>query len=156
MSNEARVRIDSHRLMREEKKSLHEERINLAHESLRGHKKIAANRWKWKVLWHILIFTLSFIFTSGFALLCILLWVKPDSFTALVFSGILSGFVFIVCFAYLRILVLYHFLNEYPNKEEDPGFTYHISKSVSYAIVALILAVICAGIFAQLASAGIV
>jgi Flp pilus assembly protein TadB len=153
MSNEARIRIDSHRLMREEKDNIHEVRIDLARTNLTGHQKKQATKWKRRVVVHVVVFALSFIFTSGVALLGVLLWVKPDSLFSLVITGVVAGVVFIVSFASLRMFVLHSLLHEYQNREEDPGFSHHVSKSIAYAFVALVLAVVVAGVFVNLASA---
>lgn len=141
--------------MREEKESVHEVRIDLARTHLTGHQAKQATRWKRRVVVHVVVFALSFIFTCGVALLGVLLWVKPDSLFSLVITGVCAGIVFVVSFAALRMFVLHSLLHEYPNREDDPGFAHHVSKSIAYAFVALVLAVVCAGIFINLASASI-
>jgi hypothetical protein len=141
--------------MRKENENFHEARIDLARTNLTGHQIKKTGMWKRRVIVHIVVFVLSFIFTSGVALLGVLLWVRPDSLISLVFTGVFAGIVFLASFASTRMFVLHNLLHEYPNREEDPGFAHHVTKSIAYAFVALVLAVVIAGVFVNLASASI-
>lgn len=107
-----------------------------------------------RMVTHIGVFFVSFIFTTGVAVLSILLWVRPDELFALVLSGLFSSLVFVATFSALRLLVLHRLLDEYPDKEDDPGFSHHTIKSVVYAIIALIIALLVVGLIVNLATAG--
>ncbi len=155
MSQEARARIESHPLMRKEEVSIHTEKVEHIHRTVQEHKLLEKSRFKKRLFVHVGIFILSFIFTSGLELLGIILWVKPDSLLSLVFVSVFSATVFVVSFTVLRVVILHHFFNEYLNADEDPGMFHHVSKSIAYALVALVVAVILTGFFVKLASAGI-
>jgi ABC-type Fe3+ transport system permease subunit len=99
------------------------------------------------------MFFVSFIFTTGVAVLGVLLWVRPEEIFALVMIGVFSSCVFVLTFAALRMLVLHILLDEYPDKEEDPGMKHHLAKSFIYGFLALVLAVVLTGILAKMAVA---
>jgi hypothetical protein len=142
--------------MREEEVPAHEMRVDSARVDLSAQKQKTKKKIHRRILVHCVVFTVSFIFTSGVALLGILLWVKPDAFLQLVLVSLFSGIVFVASFASLRMFILHHFLDEYPNNEEDPGKFHHFSKSISYGLVALVLAIVLVGMFINVASASIV
>jgi ABC-type Fe3+ transport system permease subunit len=155
MSIEARNRIESHSLLREEEIPAHTVRVDSARLDISLQKQKAKKKVHRRIMVHIVVFIVSFIFTSGVSLLGILLWVRPDTLLALVLVSVFSGAIFVISFASLRMFILHHFLHEYEN-EEDPGTFHHISKSVSYALVALVLAIVLVGMCINVASAGIV
>jgi len=155
-SVEARERIASHPLLRGADESVHTVRIDTTRAERVARTRMLKKKVQRRILVHLFVFLISFIFTSGVALLGVLLWVRPDTPLSLVVTGLFSGGVFVACFASLRMFVLHHFLNEYPNREEDPGTFHHVSKSIAYGFVALVLAVVLVGLFINIASAGIV
>ncbi len=101
---------------------------------------------------HTGIFVASFVSTTGVAVLAVLLWVRPDSLVSLVLVGVLAAVVFVSCFATLRMVVLHRLLDEYPDREEDPGVSHHLAKSVAYALVALVIAAVLAGLIVRSAA----
>ena len=155
MSTEARVRIHSHRLMREVPTSDHEVRVDSARREVVGRKVKEKPRWQRRLLVHVSIFIVSFIFTAGLLVLGVLLWVRPDTLLPLLVVGLLSSAVFVISFAGLRMVILHGLFDEYPNKEEDPGFTHHVSKSIVYGFIALVVAIMIAGMLITIASAQI-
>lgn len=153
MSTEARIHINSHRLMRDTEAPVYEQRVLGARDSLSALTDKRHARVKRRTFVHALTFIASFIFTTGVAVLCILLWVRPDSLVSLIVTGILSACVFVATFAGLRMHILHSVLDEYPNKEEDPGREHHWGKSIAYGLVALVLALVLAGLLINAASA---
>lgn len=153
MSTEARVRIESHRLMRETSDPYHEERVHSARAQVEGRKVNESKRLQRRVQVHLGVFLVSFIFTTGFLVLSVLLWVRPDAFLSIVIISTISGLVFVASFSTLRMFILHTLLDEYPNREEDPGTAHHISKSIAYGFIALVFAVLLAGILIKIASA---
>lgn len=152
MSNEARIRINSHRLMREKEESVHEVRVDDVRKEIvrRNAKNNKATR---RILVHIGVFIHSFIFTVGFLVLSVLLWVRPDTFFQIVLVCVFSSILFVTSFVILRMIILHTFLDEYPDKEEDPGVTHHIPKSIVYGFVALVFAILLTGVLIKIASA---
>lgn len=82
-----------------------------------------------------------------------LVWIRPESYRVLVLTSVLCGVMFVSLFASLRMYVLHRMLNEYPDREEDPGSEYHWSKSIVYGFVALVVALLLAGFLVSIASA---
>ncbi|MBP9760426.1 MAG: hypothetical protein KBD24_03640 [Candidatus Pacebacteria bacterium] len=153
MSNDARLRIDKHRLMRTPVVSEEDMSIATYRMQVQAREMHAQRRLTRRVLVHLGAFVLAYIFTAGTVLVGVLLWVRPDTLLLLVMLGILASGVFIACFAGVRMLVLHHIFDEYPDKEEDPGMTHHLGKSVAYAFLALIVAVLLTGFLINLSSA---
>jgi len=155
MSTEARIRIHNHRLMREERGNAYEVRVDEARREISGRKTGKQPHWRHRTAVHVGIFIVSFIFTAGFLVLGVLLWVRPDTLLPILAVGILSSAVFVASFASLRMVILHGLFDEYPNKEEDPGLAHHVSKSIVYGFIALAVAVVATGLFVNFASAGI-
>jgi hypothetical protein len=155
MSHEARVRIDSHRLMKAKPEAYADERVSSSRNEIETRKQLQRAVWKKRTKLHLGIFSLTFIFTMGVFTLGVLLWVEPDELLPLVLVALVSAIVFVACFAWLRMFILHKLLPEPVNKEEDPGMTYHFSKSVSYGFVALVGALVLAGFIMNIASANI-
>lgn len=155
MSLEARVRIDSHRLMRNEEEKTHELRVESARFEHEARKKGLVLMKKRRVKIHIGIFTISFLFSLGVFTLGTLLLIEPDDLVMLVFVAIISSVAFVAMFSWLRMFILHTILNEYPNKEEDPGTMHHLSKSIAYGFVALVLALVLVGILVNVALADV-
>ena len=151
MSTEARVRIHNHRLMREVPTNDYEVRVDSARREVAGRK--VHPRWQHRMQVHVGIFVVSFIFTAGFLVLGVLLWVRPDTLLPILAVGLLSSAVFVISFASLRMMILHGLFDEYPNKEEDPGLAHHVSKSIVYGFIALVVAIILAGMLIKIASA---
>lgn len=157
MRTEARARIDAHPLMRKEEVSYHEVRINSSRSDLDARKKENAKKWKTVTLVHLGVFVFSFVFTAGVLVLAILLWVRPDELLPLVLAGAFSALVFVVLFAGLRFFVLEHVVTHLDDTRDYSGATkaHDIAKSVSYGIVALVLAFVIAMLLIKIASANI-
>lgn len=156
MSLEARIKIDSHRLMRTQGNDLsHEIRVESARRDVEARKKKERYRWKHRAKVHVFIFAVSFIFSIGIFTLGILLWVKPGDLLPLLLTGLFSSTVFVGSFAWLRMFILHRLFDEYPNKEEDPGMSHHLTKSIAYGFVALVFALVLAGLVINVAQAGI-
>lgn len=155
MSVDARARIETHRLMQTTEESSHVVRIDSAHREIEEKKKELSRRWKRRAKVHVGIFVSSFVFSVGVFTLGTLLWVEPDDFLTLVIVAVLSSVVFVVSFAWSRMLILHTFFNDYVNKEEDPGMMHHLSKSIAYGFVALVLALVFSGLIVNIASAGL-
>jgi len=131
-------------------------RINEKRDDDMERKKAVRRRLIRRVWVHIGVFLLSFVFTAGVAVLSILLWVRADdALLPFILTGVLSAGVFVIAFIALRLFVLHHLLYDYPNKEEDPGFRYHLTKSIAYGFVALVVAVILTGLIINIASASL-
>ncbi len=156
MSSEARVTIDSHRLMHKEKEPEHVVHVDFVHKTVEENKQKSVKKWKLRASVHVGIFIVSFIFTTGILMLGIILWVKPDAFLAFVLVGIFASLIFVFSFAGLRLLLLHKLINENVNKEEDPGLSHHVSKSITYGFVALVFAIVLAGLIINIASADII
>ncbi len=155
MSVEARKRIDSHRLMREYNKEDKIEPVSVQAKAFIDDNLLRKKKEFKKRVWvHVFIFIISFIFTIGFSVLSILLWVKPDAYLSMVIVGIVSSVVFVASFAWLRVFIL-HKMTETNKNDEDPGMEHHVSKSIAYAFVALVLAVVIVGFIVNVASADI-
>ncbi len=155
MSVEARKRIDSHRLMREYNKKNEEDLVSVQAVTFTDGSLLMKKKEFKKRMWvHMLVFVVSFVFTIGFSVLSILLWVKPDAYASMVIVGIVSSVVFVASFAWLRVFIL-HKMTETNKNEEDLGMEHHVSKSIAYAFVALVLAVVIVGFIVNVASADI-
>ncbi len=155
MTAEARTRIDAHRLMRVDDDPQHEERIRAVRNSLNERKIANKERWKKRALIHTGVFAISFVFALGVTVLGILFIVRPDVPLTQLFISFVFGAVFVATFAALRMLVLHHFLDDSFEREDDPGVTHHITKSIAYGFVALVFAVLLVGLIINVASAGI-
>ncbi len=107
-----------------------------------------------RVWWHLVIFCLTFIFTTGVLALGVLLWVRPEALFALVVVGLCTSVVFVATFAVLRIIILQRL---YPGpaflEEERHSAGYHIGTGVAYGTVALVVALILAGLLVNIATA---
>jgi len=101
---------------------------------------------------HLVLFLCAFIFTTGVLVLSVLLWVRPDKPASLVFVGLFAGLVFVLSFATLRFLSLVHLFPD-THAQETGEDDHHIAKSVAYGLVALVFAVLLAGILINIASA---
>lgn len=153
MSEKARVRIDSHRLMQGTDINDMDTRVDSAREEIEKHKTKKIAQWKKRARIHLGIFSVSFIFTLGVFTLGILMWVKPDELFALVMVSLFSAVVFVLCFAWLRVFILHKVLKEHENKEDDPGIEHHVAKSITYAFVALVFAIMLGGLIIKIAQA---
>ncbi len=155
MSVDARARIETHRLMQTTGEAPHSVRIDSTRHELNEKKKESSRRWKRRAKVHTFIFLSSFIFSVGVFTLGTLLWVEPDDLFSMVIVSVLSSIVFVVSFAWSRMLILHTLFNDYSNKEEDPGMTHHLTKSIAYGFVALVLALVFASLIVNIASAGL-
>jgi len=155
MGNQARERIDTHRLMQTSDAPDHEVRIREARNAVDARKLEERVRWMRRAKVHVLAFLMAFVFTVGISVLGVLLWVRPESLISLVFVGIFSSLVFVAAFAAVRMLILHRIIDDYPNKEDDPGMQHHFVKSVAYGFVALVVAIVLAGLIINIASADI-
>jgi hypothetical protein len=151
--SDVRIRIDSHRLMRADSVSEAPTSVMLIRQQEAERSREARKRFVRRAWVHGIAFVLSYLLTAGSALLGILLWVQPDDLLALVLVFILGSAVFVGAFAGIRLLVLHRIFEEYPNKEEDPGIHHHVGKSIAYAFLALVLAIVLTGFLVHLASA---
>ena len=152
MKEDAHVRIQEHRLMRTAETPLHEEHAKQHATRIAEYARIQRTRFVRRIVVQVVVFVFSYIFTAGVGLLGILLWVRPDGLLALVLVALVSACVFVASFASIRMLILHTLLNEYPNKEEDPGMRYHLGKSVTYGFVALVFALVLTGLLVTIAS----
>ncbi len=101
---------------------------------------------------HVGVFIASFVFTAGASTIGVLLWVRPDSLGALVGLGVFSSLLFVVCFSLLRLVILHGLMNEY-EEGEDLGTGHHVGKSIVYALLALVVAMLLTGLLIQTATA---
>jgi hypothetical protein len=132
----AGARVDSaYREQERRKRAVHEERIR-------------------QIFWHTVIFCVTFVFTTGFLALGVLLWVRPEALMVLIIIGIMTSGVFVATFATLRIIVLQRL---YPGpsflEEEDRSQEYHIGTGVAYGFIALVIAFFLAGVLMNVATA---
>ncbi len=151
MGEEARVTINSHRLM-QEATSTREGTVGVA-DTVRERTRVRSQELKRRTWWHVVIFILSFIFTTGFLALSILMWVQPGNLLALVVVGIITSVVFVATFATVRMIVLHKLAPGVRDEQDDPGMGHHISKSIAYGLVALVLAIVLAGLLINVATA---
>lgn len=152
-TSDVRIRIDSHRLMRADATPEAPTSVRVAQQRMSEQGRDARKRFVRRAWVHGIAFALSYLLTAGVGLLGVLLWVRPDDLLALVLVFILGSVVFVGSFAGMRMLVLHRIFDEYPNKEEDPGMHHHVGKSVAYAFLALVLAIVLTGLLVHLASA---
>jgi len=155
MSAEARARIDSHRLLKEDDVAVHDARIDSIREELNKQKSGEKKRWKKRTFVHMFVFALSFILSTGILVLGTLLFVRPDSPMSQLFMVAIFSVTFIASFSGLRVFILHSMLNDYPSEEEDPGMNHHMPKSIAYGFVGLVLAVVLIGFIVNVASANI-
>lgn len=155
MVTDARIRIDSHRLMQKAEVPLSNIKVNSARDIIIAQKKLKEKRWKRRAVLHVIIFALSFILSLGVAVLAILLFVRSDAPLTQLLAFIMFAFTFVITFAGQRIFILHYFLVEYPNKDEDPGISHHVSKSIAYGFVALVLAFVIMSLIIKVAERGI-
>lgn len=124
------------------------ERIDLRSDVERERKQAARHAFVRRAVVHVVVFCLSFIFTLGASVLAILLWVTPDNLFAVVLVGIVAAAIFVATFTLLRLIVIHALIPDQP-KGDDPGAAHHTGKSVAYAFVGLIFAVLLIGLIAQ-------
>lgn len=153
MANEARVRINAHRLMREAADSSATVHLEGAHESLRVREDQAKREFKRRAWWHSVSFVVAFVFTTGFLALSVLLWVRPENLFALVVVGVVTSAVFVASFATVRMVILHKLAPGVRDEEEDPGMGHHVGKSVAYGFIALVGAIVLAGLLINVATA---
>jgi hypothetical protein len=140
-------------MMRTEAAPTHEVRVDDVRTTQSGkalEKRLMRQR---TALLYALLFVVSFIFTTGFMVLTVLLWVAPDNMLGLVLAGLLSGAVFVASFATLRMLVFYHVLGDHKHEDEEHSMGHHVAKSVTYGFLALVAAVVVAGLLMNMADA---
>jgi len=153
MSSEARATINSHRLMQEAQEAPHVVRVDHAHAVQAKRKQEEQRAYVHRMWWHAAIFLVSFVFTVGFTVLSVLLWVQPEDLFALVVLGIVTSLVFVVTFAGVRIVVFHKLVPGPLDHEEDVGWSFHIGKSIAYGLVALVVAILIAGLLIRAAAA---
>jgi len=139
--------------MKKAEPSLSDEKVKSARKSILEHKVQKANRWKRRALVHVFVFILSFIIAMGVAVLDILLFVRPDAPLTQLITVLMYAIAFVGSFAGLRMFVLHLLLHEYPNAEDDPGITHHLSKSIAYGFVALVIALVFVSLIVNFAEA---
>jgi len=144
MTVEARERINAHRLIRQQT-------LPEGTPSLQSHGFVGGGRAQLlrRSVIHVVTFILSYIFTAGIGLLCIVLWVRPERPVSVVLAGVLASVVFVLFFTFIRMLTLQRLLDEGGNSEESPGINYHAGKSVAYALLALVLAGVLTGLISS-------
>jgi len=149
----ARIRINDHRLMREAPSSdmgarVSAQRIVLADRS-RKRRVVLLER----TLLHSVVFVVSFIFASGVVSLSVLMFVRnSENLFGLVTAGLVAAASFVVMFAWIRTLVLGQKKERFTTPEEDHP-EHHAVKSVVYGFVALVAAVLLAGLIMNTAAA---
>ncbi len=148
------MRINEHPLMRGVSSEAAAEVVTGAHSATRATRAAAMRRFLRRAGVHVLVFVGAFLVTSGFALLNILLWVRQDQLVGIIALGAMAALLFVAMFAGLRMLILHKLLDEYPNKEEDPGPARHWGKSIAYGFLALVVATILTGLLLNAAAAG--
>ena len=149
----ARVRIESHRLMRpssvEVGTGVSESRV-VTQERMLQKRILLKERSKL----HVLVFFLSFIFATGTATLLVLVFVKSsENLLRLVLTGVVSAGAFVAVFAWMRYLLLSH-PNMYTIQADDDE--HHVTKSIAYGFIALVIALVLAGLIITTASASTV
>jgi hypothetical protein len=153
MSKEARTRIESHRLMRGAQEDVFGMRVDGTREHLAEQQQHQRAVRKGRAVLHVVLFAVSFVFTSGFGLLGIILWVRPDSYLALILVGLAAALVFVLSFAGVRMAVLRHMLPHLGDATEDQPETAHLGISIMYGILALVVAMLLAGLLIRVATA---
>ena len=138
--------------MRKEEKT-HELRVMNARQELEAKKRALLEKRIRRAKVHVVVFTIAFLVSLGVFTLGTLLLIEPDDLVTLVFVSIISSASFVAIFSWLRMYILHTLLDEYPNKEEDPGYTHHLTKSIAYAFVALVIALVLVGILVNVAVA---
>ncbi len=153
MSQDARIRIDSHRLMRPHAEAVPDHVLRLEDQGslYRAQARMARRSFLRRFVWHVVLFCVAFVFTTGALVLAVLLWVRPDSFGLLVAVGLGASALFVGVFAALRMLVFHALIPDSRAQEPDRGLSYHLSKSVAYGFVALAVALALMGLIVNLA-----
>jgi phosphoglycerol transferase MdoB-like AlkP superfamily enzyme len=138
--------------VREDAAQIHEVRIAERRDVLNTHKNLGRHSFRTRSLIHAVVFMLAFIFTAGVLALSVLLWVRPDRLFPLVIVGVGTGIVFVVSFAALRFISLAHLFPD-TSAAQSGEPTHHWSKSIAYGLVALVAAVLLAGLLINVATA---
>ena len=148
----ARVRIESHRLMRTTAPRA-SVRVDDAHRIARERTDSQRTLLRERTKLHAAIFLLSFVFATGVATLGILVFVRTsENLLRLVLTGIASAGCFVGMFAWLRFFILSHPRWAHMHSQEDEEEP-HTTKSVAYGFVALAVALLLAGVIMKTASA---
>lgn len=149
----ARVRINDHRLMRQDAPSTTEVRVASQRSAIEGHVQRKRVVLRERSALHVLVFMVSFVFASGVATLSILTFVRDsENLVGLVCAGLLSAASFVAIFAWIRSMILEHRRSRFTVPDEDDA-EHHTSKSVAYGFVALVFAILLAGLIMNTASA---
>lgn len=152
MATDARIRIDEHRLVRDSTRPAHDVRIEDRRALLDEHHRAGQRSLRMRSVLHVAIFGIAFIFTTGALVLSILLWVRPDRLLLFLVVGLAAGFIFVTSFAALRFLSLVHLFPD-AHARETGEEEHHLTKSIAYGFVALIFAVLLAGLLINRATA---
>ena len=153
MTSQARVSIDSHRLMQQPAPADETVSLRSVGASREERTRVARAETKRRAWWHAVTFLISFIFTTGFLALSVLLWVRPENLLALVLVGIVTSLVFVGTFAAVRMIILHKLAPGARDMQDDPGMGHHVSKSVAYGFIALVAAIVLAGLLINVATA---
>ena len=149
----ARIRINDHRLMRQTPSVDGAERISTQRVVLveRSRKRRAV--FIERTLLHLAVFVVSFIFASGVIALSVLTFVRDsENLVGLVLAGLLAAASFVALFAWTRTMALEHKKERFTAPEEDHP-EHHTVKSVVYGFVALVGAILLAGLIMNTAAA---
>jgi hypothetical protein len=144
MNENARKRIQAHPLMQAPRVV-----VPVGDEHLHASSKqeyLSHSGLLYRTVVHSVSFTVSYIFCAGFAFLSVFaLGVRAP--IALVVLGLATSGVFVSTFAWLRMLIVHRLSLEYLETEDDPGFSHHLAKSITYGFVALVFALLLSVLF---------
>ena len=151
----ARVRINNHRLMREEEVPMHVERVDehrkTTDEREARQKRILLER----SLLHTVAFLLGFVVAAGVGTLSVLIIVRsPENLAGLVLTGLMASGAFVVTFSFIRVAVLSYASTHFTAPLETEPVTGHWGKSVTYGFLGLVVAILLAGLIINTALAG--
>lgn len=152
MEEPARIRIANHRLMRSASDSP-EGRVSSTYSTVEERKRSRRRVFNARSKLHTFAFLISFVFATGITTLGILFFVRSsENILRLVLTGVFSGASFVSVFAWLRYVILSHprIGRAYMDEDENEP---HVSKSIAYGFVALVVALLLAGLIMKTASA---
>jgi len=127
-------------------------RIADRRETILSHDTARRHSFRVRSVLHAVIFVLAFIFTTGALVLSVLLWVRPGQLLWLVLTGVGASGVFVASFAALRFVTLKHLFPD-PVAVQSGEPVHHWSKSIAYGLVALVVAILAAGLLINVVSA---
>jgi hypothetical protein len=144
MNEYARKRIQAHPLMQSPHVVVSEGKYSL-HANLKR-EYFSHSGLLYRTVVHLGSFIVSYIFCAGFVFLSVLVIGAPTP-VVLVVLGLTTSGLFVSTFAWLRMLIVHRLSLTHLETEDDPGFSHHFAKSITYGFVALVFALLLSALF---------